>query len=229
MDMRFDTNDTGKYSFDSRQNLTGEELSRLEDEYTARLRSNPSNAFKNMSFVNVADTANQVATYVIIGLFVILPLLSWFVLFSEKPNSHRTFMTIGVTLIGVGIMLFVKVILRLTVKQRVYSGTVDAECIGYARYFEASTDEGVGPVSHTPYVSPVFTYRYEGTLYTACFDGFEASKDCSVAPGPSKINISPKHPESIYSHGAQQKDVLVLFSIVFLVIGVALTVMTQVF
>ena len=39
--MRFDTSDTGKYCFDSRQTLIGEELSKLEDEYTAGLRSNP--------------------------------------------------------------------------------------------------------------------------------------------------------------------------------------------
>lgn len=223
--MTFDTDNTGKYIFDGRQNLTADEYLALEKEYYARLKSNPSNAYKNMSFTNIADTANQVVTYMIIGLAVILPLLSWFVFFKYLPGYFKLFATTGITLAGIGIMLFVKLVLRLTVKQRVYSETVDAECVGYARYFESDSGENAFPDSGTPLVSPVFTYHYEGVAYTGCYDGFETSKDCSVALGPVKINISPAHPEAIYNYRAQQKDLFILFAVTFVVIGVILTVL----
>ena len=85
--MTFDTNNTGKYIFDGRQSLTTGEYIALEKEYYARLKSNPSSAYKNMSFTNVADTANQVATYIIIGLAVILPLLSWLLFFKDLTGQ----------------------------------------------------------------------------------------------------------------------------------------------
>jgi hypothetical protein len=223
--MTFDTNNTGKYIFDDRQSLTTDEYIALEKEYYARLKSNPSSAYKNMSFTNVADTANQVVTYIIIGLAVILPLLSWLLFFKDLTGYFKLFATIGVTLTGIGIMLFVKLVLRLTVRQRVYSEAVDAECIGYARYFESDSGENAFPDSGTPMVSPVFTYRYGGVVYTGCYDGFEISKDCSVALGPVKINISPEHPEAIYNQRAQQKDLFILFAVTFVVIGVILTVL----
>ena len=169
--MLFDTNDTGRYFFDSRQTLNTDELIKLEDEYYNGLENNPSSAYKNYSFINVADKTNQIATYVIMGIAIILPLLSWFVFFRGMEQIPRIFMTIGV-----------------------------------------------------PCVSPVFSYRYNGQLYTCCFDGFETSKDCSVALGPAKINICPEHPESIYSRGAQQNDVIILFAVVFFLAGVGLTI-----
>ena len=222
--MRFDTNDTGKYIFDTRQELTGEELFRLEDEYYTRLRSDLSGAYKNRSFTNIADRANLAVTYIIIGIVIILPLLLWFVLFREMQGYPKAFMTAGIPLVGIGIMLIVKLILRLTVKKRVYSETVDAECIGYARFFETEGGENAGPRSGIPHVSPVFAYRYEGNLYTGCYDGFDISKDCPVALGPAKIDISPAHPESIYNRGAQQMDVLILFTVVFVLAGAGLTI-----
>lgn len=224
--MRFDINDTGKYIFDQRQELTVEELGRLEEEYRARLQANHSPAYKNMSFTNAADTANLIVTYIIIGLAIGLPLLSWFVLFTDLTGYFRVFAAAGVTLAGIGAMLIVKLILRATVRQRVYSAAVDAECIGYARYLEASgSDTGAGLISYDQmYVSPVLKYRYEGTAYTGCYDGFDLSKDSPVALGPVRIEISPGHPESVYNPGAQQKDLLVLFAVVFVVAGVGLTI-----
>ncbi len=223
--MTFDTANTGKYIFDGRQNLTADEYLALEKEYYARLKSNPSSAYKNMSLTNIADIANQVATYIIIDLAVILPLLSWLLFFKDLPGYFKLFATIGVTLTGIGIMLFVKLVLRLTVRQRVYSEAVDAECIGYARYFESDSGENAFPDSGTPMVSPVFTYRYGGVVYTGCYDGFEISKDCYVALGPVKINISPEHPEAIYNQRAQQKDLFILFAVTFVVIGIILMVL----
>lgn len=222
--MLFDTNDTGRYFFDSRQTLNTDELIKLEDKYYTGLENNPSSAYKNYPFINVADKTNQIATYVIIGIAIILPLLSWFVFFRGMEQIPRIFMTIGIPCVGIGILLFVKLYLRLTVKKRIYSETVDAECIGYARYFETESGETLMPNSGVPCVSPVFSYRYNGQLYTCCFDGFETSKDCSVALGPAKINICPEHPESIYSRGAQQNDVIILFAVVLFLAGVGLTI-----
>ena len=101
--MTFDTANTGKYIFDGRQNLTADEYLALEKEYYARLKSNPSSAYKNMSLTNIADTANQVATYIIIGLAVILPLLSWLLFFKDLPGYFKLFATIGVTGFGVAL------------------------------------------------------------------------------------------------------------------------------
>lgn len=222
--MLFDTNEPGKYIFDSRQKLTSKEYSEVSEEYLARLRSHPSNAYKDFSITNIADKANLTVTYIIIGLAVILPLLSWFVFFKGSVSYIRTLLTIGVTLTGIGIMLIAKVILRFTVKKRIYSETVDAECIGYARCFESGGSSEGTTNCDIPCVSPVFTYHYEGVAYTCCYDGFTTSKDSNVPLGPAKINISPEHPESIYNPTGQQKDVLILFAVVFFLAGTGLTI-----
>lgn len=226
--MLFDINDPGKYIFDSRQTLTNEEYFEVSTEYLQRLRSKPSNAYKDFSITNDADKTNHIITYIIIGLSVVLPLLSWFIFFRNFFGHFRTFATIGVTLSGIGIMLIVKVILRFTVKKRIYSELVDAECIGYARCFEAGGASEGTTNCEIPLVSPVFTYRYEGTDYTCCYDGFTASKDSKIPLGPAKINISPAHPESVYNPNGQQKDVLILFAVVTFLAGVGLTIVGMV-
>ena len=221
--MLFDTSNPGKYIFDSRQTLTNREYSDLSAEYLARLRNDPSNAYKNYSIINIADKANQTVTYVITALAVILPLLSWFLLFKGSAGYVRAIETAGITLTGIGIMLIVKVILRFTVRKRVYSVTVDAECIGYARCFESGGADGGTTNCDIPCVSPVFTYHYEGVAYTCCYDGFTNSKDSGIPLGPVKINISPAHPGSVYNPAGQQKDVLILFAVVCFLAGAGLT------
>ena len=220
--MRFDTSNPGKYIFDSRQKLTTDELLRLEEQYYVGMMQNPSGYYKSIPVINAADIANLAVTYIIIGTVIILPLLLWFVFLKGMEANPKIFTTVGITLAGIGVLLFVKLILRLTVKQRVYSETVDAECIGYARFFESEGGEHSGP-GGLPMVSPVFTYRYEGSLYTCCYDGFEVSKDCSVDMGTLKIDICPKHPESVYNSRAQQKDLIILFAVVFLLAGIGFT------
>ena len=66
--MRFDINNTGKYIFDQRQNITTKDMIELEDEYYFKIRSNPSLLNKNASITNVADKANTIVTYIIVGI-----------------------------------------------------------------------------------------------------------------------------------------------------------------
>ena len=222
--MRFDINNTGKYIFDQRQNITTEDMIELEDEYFFKIRSNPSLLNKNASITNAADKANTIVTYIIVGIAIILPLLSWFVFFGGMSGYQKIFLTIGLPCTGIGIALFVKLYLRLTAIKRVYSETVDAECIGYARFYDVDSGENIMPNSGTPCVSPVFTYKYGGNQYTACFDGFEISRDCSIPLGPAKIKISPEEPESVFNRKAQTNDVIILFAVVFFLAGVGLLI-----
>ena len=222
--MRFDINNTGKYIFDQRQNITTKDMIELEDEYYFKIRSNPSLLNKNVSITNVADKANTIVTYIIVGIAIILPLLSWFVFFGGMSGYQKIFLTIGLPCTGIGIALFVKLYLRLTAIKRVYSETVEAECIGYARFFDVDSGENTMPKSGTPCVSPVFTYQYKGNQYTSCFDGFELSRDCSVALGPAKIEISPEDPESVFNRKAQHTDEIILFAVVFFLAGIGSTI-----
>lgn len=221
--MRFDINDTGKYFFDQRQSITPQENLELEKAYYEKLKADKSLLNKNCSVVNNADKANHIAGYFIVGIAVIVPLLMWFVILGGMTGIPKIFLTIGFPCIGIGIALFVKVYLRFTVKKRVYSESVDAECIGYARYYESSGGND-GPIIANTLVSPVFKYRYEGTQYTSCYDGFELTKDSSVPLGAAKINISPSNPESIFNRGAQENNVVVLFAVVFFLTGIGFTI-----
>lgn len=113
-------------------------------------------------------------------------------------------------------VMLVKTIGYKTASKSVYSEEVQADCIGYARTFEAQTTGTEGNLpDYIPMTSPVFEYYYGGQKYQSCYDNFDISANGTIEVGSrSAIRINPDAPEHVLGSNKKYYHTPLIFAVV---------------
>ena len=113
------------------------------------------------------------------------------------------------------LVMLVKTIGYKTASKSVYSEEIQADCIGYARTFEAQTSGTEGNLpDYIPMTSPVFEYYYGGQKYQSCYDNFDISSNGTVEVGSrSVIRIIPDAPEHVLGSNKKHYHTPLIFAV----------------
>ena len=114
------------------------------------------------------------------------------------------------------LVMLVKTIDYKTASKSVYSEEIQADCIGYARTFEAQTTGTEGDLpDYIPMSSPVFEYYYGGQKYQSCYDNFDVSANGTIEVGSrSAIRINPDAPEHVLGSNKKHYHTPLIFAVV---------------
>lgn len=137
-------------------------------------------------------------------------------------SSVRFIMTAVIAaMIGLFIIMLIKTIGYIFVRQTVYRQTVDATCIGYIRTYESASNESL-----TPVYAPVYDYSYEGVRYQAFPDIMDRGTDGTVQVGSScKIGIDPNRPACVNCNAKRYVVTMSVFALMFLAAAIILFVL----
>ena len=124
---------------------------------------------------------------IILGILGIIPAL-----IGNRFALGSVPLLLGILLFGaIGIYMIVQFIMSLPFIPSRYKVTVDASCVGFARWVE-SMDSGA-----RIYTSPIFVYEYEGSEYTSLYDNPIMGSEADTLMGNCQITIDPKFPNDI--------------------------------
>ena len=123
------------------------------------------------------------------------------------------------------LIMLVKTIGYARAPKSIYTGEVQATCIGYVRTYEATNDDGASS-SYSPFNSPVFEYYYGGSKYQAYYDVLDGGKDGKIRVGSGQvIKINPEDPSHILGNLKRQIEGPLCFALISLAATIVLLVL----
>ena len=166
----------------------------------------------NVGFLMIKSDKKQSGTYfkdqlscTVRGVILILEgialLVMWFNLPFETDAECSYFMA-GTLLLTIALCIVISFIMHLTRGARIYTRSVDAECIGYVRKKTITSDAD----NHTQtrwYHSPVFKYFLDGREVIAFYDTLTRGINAKIPLGPCTIKVNKDDSGSVMNPSIQ--------------------------
>jgi len=150
---------------------------------------------------NFKDQLSCTVRGVILFIEGIALLAMWFNLPFETDAECSYFMA-GTLLLTIALCIVISFIMHLTRGARIYTRSVDAECIGYVRKKTITSD--ADNHTHTRwYHSPVFKYFLDGREVIAFYDTLTRGIDAKIPLGPCTIKVNKDDAGSVMNPSVQ--------------------------
>lgn len=146
-------------------------------------------------------------------------LVMWFNLPFATDWECNFFMA-GTFFIVIGLVFIIDLVMRFTLKSRLYTVEVDAACIGYVRRKSVSHAEDTTRIRW--YNSPVFRYNAGGRDIVAFYDTLSRGIDSKIPMGPCTIHVNKDNQGAVYNPSKSGVVSSVILGAVLLLVGVML-------
>ena len=150
-------------------------------------------------FIMITENTTQENTFYkdqlscnIRGILLIIEGIALVAMWFNLPfatDAECSFFMAGTLFLTITLCMLISMIMHLTRGLRIYTRTVEAECIGYLRKKSISTDAD----NHTKtrwYHSPVFKYLIDGREVVAFYDSLVLGIDAKIPMGPCTIKVN---------------------------------------
>ena len=144
-------------------------------------------------------------------------IIMWFNL-PFKTDWECNFFIGGTWFVTVGMVILAGMVINITKKNRLYTRSVNATCIGYVRKKTVSTDDD-GHTHIRWYNSPVFRYNVGGSEIIAFYDTLSRGIDSRIPMGPHTIDINEEQPGAIYNPHEKRFVGALIGGLILLAIG----------
>ena len=151
---------------------------------------------------------------------VLIPLM-WFNLPFETDWECNYFMA-GVFFVVMGLYNVISLLMFFTRKMRVYTRSVDAECIGYLRY--RSSINAAEQSRANWYHTPVYRYFLDGQEIVAFCDTLTRGINAKIPLGPCTINVNKDDPGSVMNPSKKGVIGISIVAVILICLGVSLII-----
>ncbi len=163
-------------------------------------------------------TAGLITGSLLIIEAVLIPVM-WFNLPFETDWECNYFMA-GIFFVVIGLYIMISLLMRLTVRLRIYTRRVDAECVGYVRCKSHSSSGGHS--GNYWYHSPLFKYYLDGQEILAFYDSLIKGINAKLPMGPCSINVNKNDPGSVMNPSKKGVVAGIIIAAFLLWLGISL-------
>ena len=146
------------------------------------------------------DQLSSTVRGIILILEAVAILAMWFNLPFET-DAECSYFIAGTVFLTLALNTVISLIMHFTRGIRIYTRTVEAECIGYVRKKSMSTDADQHTTTHW-YHSPVFKYLIDGREVIAFYDTLARGIDAKIPLGPCSIKVNKDDAGSVMNPSA---------------------------
>ena len=147
------------------------------------------------SNIYIKDPLSETVSGIILMAEAVAILVMWFNL-PFATDWECSYFIAGTFMLVMSARKVIDLVMFCTQGLRIYTRSVDAECIGYVRKRTESTDSDNHTHIHW-YHSPVFKYRIDGRDMIAFYDSLSSGIDSKIPLGHTTIRVNKDEPGSI--------------------------------